>query len=900
MFTFLELSLHRWDCWPTVTLQMDRIINAVCGPNSSGKTTFLDAIRVLLGSMRLSKNRDLIDYKKHSTNAPMLIHALVTNTAESGSRPFQKERIVTTTATLACAIIPVSGGTLERRYAILPEKATVDQITHHLLESKDYYKPEQYSKALVEAGISRGVLEVIALEAHQTSFFGGLKPHQVFDKVMLTLGNQQILTNYREARKKYERADRIAVDWLNKASADRADLGLLKLEVEKREEWEKLGERIKEGHALLDASKLQEKLEKKEKLGPERKRYRTTVATEEDQKTLLEDDLRKKKETLSTAEGQSEEIHKIEKRATEEWGNCIAKESSAKEQLTRLKNVEAEVRLIPEADLDILERNLVVAIDHVAEIRIEMRELQKKTGETIEKIKDLKANKPVYPETVNRTLESLKEAGVKSRLLAPLVEPDPKVASALEAALGDARYAILVDKKDGAKTRDIAKKLKFPGPVYDGPVENTPRKSGPFTLSPGTPEWLESWSRETELRADGSWEDHRGTWLAPANGRVLGGESLRFALKEAEQTLVDLEAVVKKVSLDERAAFQKRQALQNQVDRENHRRQLLDQLKKLPEVESAFKNAFHDLEQAKSDLDKARSRLEEARTETNDANIAYLKIRQEFDTLIDQMEGDRKHLAKLEAEIQTMDLEIKQAEHHIRPDLLEKAKEGALSSPLRLQADIDEDGRKRTNMGEPPPPEVKDQFKRKSENAEESESEAKKRRVEATQSFEELGKCRGMYIEDVNATLTFYAQRLQNLGMLGSIEVKTRIPHIIDNDQAIDDAEIEIELGFDGKTPTLLGSSSFSEGQGNINGLLLIMSMADVKGPGFFILDEPFGSLDPSRVGDVGRFMKTTKAQFILALPSTYETERFDATTQLIVTYKKGAGQTAPFPSVYR
>src|SRR5437762_6620925 len=62
MFRFLELALHGWDLWPAFRIPLNADVVLLTGPNGSGKTTFLDAIRQLLNASKLSSKRRLQQY----------------------------------------------------------------------------------------------------------------------------------------------------------------------------------------------------------------------------------------------------------------------------------------------------------------------------------------------------------------------------------------------------------------------------------------------------------------------------------------------------------------------------------------------------------------------------------------------------------------------------------------------------------------------------------------------------------------------------------------------------------------------------------------------------------------------------------------------------------------------
>ena len=145
MFRFRELSLWNWDYWGAVRVPLDREVVLLSGPNGSGKTTLLDAVRQLLHAPRLSSRRRLQHYLRRP-DAPALIRAVVSNEDSGLGQPFRRERITTPEVTLACALLPTSSGAPEKRFAVLPGRASLDELRARLLESRgEFLAPERYT-----------------------------------------------------------------------------------------------------------------------------------------------------------------------------------------------------------------------------------------------------------------------------------------------------------------------------------------------------------------------------------------------------------------------------------------------------------------------------------------------------------------------------------------------------------------------------------------------------------------------------------------------------------------------------------------------------------------------------------------------------------------------------------
>ena len=72
--------------------------------------------------------------------------------------------------------------------------------------------------------------------------------------------------------------------------------------------------------------------------------------------------------------------------------------------------------------------------------------------------------------SIKPSLETLVTHDIQATILAATVEvADSGVAGAIEAALGEARFALLVSPADHERTVKLARAHNFPGAVYSGP-----------------------------------------------------------------------------------------------------------------------------------------------------------------------------------------------------------------------------------------------------------------------------------------------------------------------------------------------------------------------------------------------------------------------------------------------
>ncbi len=918
MFRFLELDLHGWDFWQPLRVPLDAGVVVLSGPNGAGKTTMLDAIRQVLHAPRLSQNRRISHYMRRP-NEPALIRAVVSNRADQrGKRPFERQKVLTDEATLACALVP-NGGSPEKRFLVLPGRVSPRDLQQRLLESRDWFSPEQYRRILENAGVSRSLMHILALEQGRADELSRRNPRELFGWIMEARGSQQVLDRYTGARRQYEDSMR-EVDRQNaQALRCQADLGELDRKVRRLEEYLEKKARLKSAEEIKTAASLQVSLVELrdiERKLPELRTKSANLATTADR---LQRDVETQAALLENLRVDLKTRTESARQALKNCDDAIAAYTRLLTDVERRRKAAVELASIPEEDCSHLESELGKArTDYFraeqlsADRALELEKINKL-------IADLESGIRHYPDEMQNTLEALARERIKATVIAERVEVvNPPWNAAIESALGNLRYAICVQSKDEGRATAIARDHAFLGPIVASEKLRTESASvGPFQFTDSVPEWLVQWGRElnlsdtNELEADkpsilrdGTRRDRYGIWVSQASDSVLGGLAIRDQLQHArrnhERTVAELAASDESM----RQAGVRVSDLEARLAQQRRRNELLPEIAHLAELERDLAQATASGDKHKQARDAASEALTMAQRAVLNAETLLEQKNRELGERINELSGTRSAAIEMEHRKNQLEPGIENLKLGLDPALLSQAEAGELPSPAIAERDTERAQNAVValeNEGGIPEETVRQERIVLQRNLDDLIRHVHDRQREADAAHLELEQCRGDYLNVIRSTLHDYSKRARALAELAAAKLEVELPELRNDDKSLDEAGIVVRIGFDGKPPTELGDTGHSGGQQVIAGLILLMSMAETEGDSFFIVDEPFAHLSLDRVDDVGRFLRRSGAQFLITVPTTLDRGQLDPASLLIVLAKKPADAIyAPSPIVAR
>jgi chromosome segregation protein len=918
VFRFLELELHGWDFWQPLRIPLDAGVVVLSGPNGAGKTTMLDAIRQVLHAPRLSQNRRTSHYMRRP-NEPVLIRAVVSNRAnQRGRRPFERQQVLTDEATLACALVP-DGGSPEKRFLVLPGRVSPHELQHRLLEGRDWFSPEQYRRILENAGVSRSLMHILALEQGRADELSRQKPRELFGWIMEARGSQQVLDRYTGARRQYEDSIR-EVDRQNaQVLRNQAELAELDRKVRRLEEYLDKKARLNTSEEIKTAASFQVhvlELRDIDRKLPELRTKSANLTTtidrlrrEVESQTALLDSLR----TEHEARGVS---------ARQALANCdtaIAAYTRVLADVERRREYAAELALLPEEDKATLEGELSKA--RADQFRAEHLHADKVTElDRIDKlIADLESGIRHYPDAVQSTLQALSQQGIKATLMAERVEiTDPHWNTAVESALGNLRYAICVASNDELRATAIARAHAFLGPiVLDETLQIDSATEGALQFTNSVPGWLVRFARElnlsdtselkpgeTAILPNATRRDQYGVWVSQAPDRVLGGLAVRHQLERARQDQEHATAELSAALDATQQAGARISQLEARMVQQQRRNQLLPEVGQLPQLEHDVVQARASTETHKQARDAASNALTASQRAVLDAETLLQQKEKELGDRTNDLNGTRTAAMEMEQRKHQLEPAIESIKSGIDPWLRTQAEAGELPSPAIADRDVEraQDSLNAIEKeGGIPEETVRQERIVLQRNLDDLIRHVRDRQGEADAARLELEHCRGDYLDVIRSTLHDYSKRARSLAELAGAKLEVELPDLRNDDKSLDEAGIIVRIGFDGKPATELGDTGHSGGQQVIAGLILLMSMAETEGDSFFIVDEPFAHLSLDRVDDVGRFLRRSGAQFLITVPTTLDRGQLDPASLLIVLSKKSAAAAyAPPPLIAR
>jgi chromosome segregation ATPase len=903
MFRLMELEVVHWDYWRTFKLPLDVSIVTISGPNGSGKTTLLDAMRTLL-ALECSKKRDYKRYVRRNGEDFCWLRGVVDNQRPPGSDkrpfrlPYQQDKI-----TLACRI-DKKGGDWVRKYWIADGEVSLQDIE----QKGEEFGVREYRTELRGAGLSEAISRVLSLEQGQTDKLCEFSPKELLNLVFDVFGDKEVLERYEEARNHQEYTSRELDAGQNQLEALGNNLEKHEQKVNRYREWHRLNQErtdlFSETRPRLEHYLLQRETDNARRtLQSMRREWRAKRVERKE----LQLELQMQQQALKAAQLRRQaatDNEQNQQRALNELNRELGRWETIVEQQKRLEQ-QAQAsegsKLADAREIEHMEGERASLLVRIAEQEQKLRQLD-------EMLENLAAGRRADPQDVAAFRQALNQAGIVHDLLADVVEiADPSWQAAVEAVLAPSAHIVLLAKeKDTEAAMALGEKLRYRHFIVpDCMPAGLPPKGSLLEMVRFTkpvPEWLlrtlerirrvEDAVAGAKLPRGEDWITRQGYLRERRGGRYAAQEQARFGKAR-------LEALHEQRSGIEKALAPLRQQLGDLTSR------IRNQQAQLAGVSAGAQLAARAAEFA-----EARQHYDALVLHRRENTVQQA---QEERKLADQSVADtNSELQRLDYRLQSMDKEIASKENRdaraeqIRRVQTLRHNHKQLPKSWRDTAAnqlIAEKFRDTTNIDRRIE-EIEQRFKEESWETDDTvvrlrdkikddyqrmSSDLAIRRRDNEVARSQTDMAREQYINVLKHTVSRYVKNLRTLGDLASIKVDHEPVTLENNDLALAQAGLSVRFNFDDKGYMGMNDGDASGGQQVMKSLILLVAlmMEESRPGGFVFIDEPFAHLDIVNIERVSKFLKATRAQYLLTTPVTHNVNVYEPSMLTLTTYKK-------------
>jgi chromosome segregation ATPase len=916
MFHLQSLELLQWDYCQRLTLPLDGAIITVAGPNGSGKTTLLDAMRTLLG-LDCSGGRSYKTYARHANADTTWLRATVDNRPygrQTSTRPFARNLLYADKVTLACRI-ERNGGDWQRRYAMADGDVSIESMLE--IPDKEWLGVEHWRRRLENAGLSRAIARVLALEQGQTDRLCEFSPRELLRLVFEVFGDQEVLDRYEEARR-HQRELAAEVEAAERELAH-GEAQLLTLEARVnlyRQHQSKLRERETLATEVIPVLNWHE--ERQSTAGKLRELHRQRLYASAQRQQRADDHarlLRLLEERQAAAarvlqlETERHDAQKLQVQARDAEKPVEQLVAHARELMT-LAAVEADAGELTKRVAE-LEQQKSAHDEQWRELSAQRKDAQG----ALDRLQGQRQAPP--PPEVQRFGRTLRQEDIAHHFLADVIEiTDEHWRAAAEGVLRGSRWIVVLDNPaDESRAMALAERERYRHYVVADAASAPAQPAADSLLSvlrfsAKAPSWLlRQLSNITRVadtqegvREGGEWITPQAYWRDGRGGRSVwsdpgdyqfGAAALAARKDSIEKRLTRLDAQLTELAQQQSAV--RRQLVAATEASRGHL--AADELARRSEEFELARRQLPALTQARTAaslrwdaLDQEHKTAVVANTRADSSYLALQKHLREAEGDVERIERewrgryDEQVSRAANSRVQKKRFPLKwiaAAAVQSLYDTYTNAKQAELRMGA-VQAELD-GGHWETDPG------VMDRQVLMQGTVGNQRNDLDSRRASNSAAEEAVGNARERYIDVLRATIRRYRKNIVELGLLAGVDVSADLPHLDNDDTILRQAELKVSFNFDGKGQIGLNDGEASGGQQVIKSLILLVGLLkDDEVPGGFVfIDEPFAHLDVRNIQLVGHFLKSTRAQYVLTTPITHNVEVFEPADITLVTSKK-------------
>jgi chromosome segregation ATPase len=871
-------------------------INVATGPNGSGKTTELDALKLVLGVSELSRRPAEYIFDGGGDSSARGDRALIKVIFANPERPGRAGRVFSDAGrgcessahvTAVCEVHRDG----RRRYAILPGalqwganghslQADINEL-RTLVPAGQWLKARAWDELLARAGVSRALRGVIAVKQGETDKTIEGTPETLLRRVLELTGKQQTLEEFREARVRLTDARRAYDETNAKFAVEQRHLRTLGVQANQHREFVRLCERIRRiVEVEVPAAERIRLAADRDSLARERDGQAATLKRDRAEHGELDAAITQLTGRQETLLAEQSRLGEADRDARRELELAASAHAAAAERCRLAEDALASARALAGEgpfDEDRAAAAQRAAIKAAADADTAAGESEALRAE----IADLRAGRPVAPAGLGTFRDALRQAGIVHRLVAEHLEVTDTVIA--EAVLGDGVWGLVVpaDAFDAAVALALDRGHRLPL-ICAGRGQ----PAGVLAASSGLDEAL-AYLAEVDLPPGAPGVSPEGVvrgrtwaaWRAPERP-VLGHQARAQRLAAAEARLAEIEEALPELTAAADRAAVVAGALRGAAD------------------------AARVIEALGSEVERLAGVLDAARTAAEEITEGLGAISHELGTIEINLESKTARRADLARGIngraplvenygaRLRDMDARLAE---MPEVDETVDLDRLGSVETLQREHERLTEQQVDE-ERYPEEIRSDlilahYEAQQLTVDHVDELLAGRRDDIDGVQGEVERARQRYDEHIRQVVHILARRFREVceqaGMDGDIELRP--------------GETEGEFGIDvavahtrGEPKRSYRSPAHSSGQKAKISLLILLAAMGLEGSAdMLIMDEHAAHLDSRNIDAVAEVMNALKhrVQFILATPTNAEASRLSWCDHQIAFYPRGAGE---------
>lgn len=932
---FLSLETEGFSFFPRQEVRLHANINGLIGLNGAGKTTFLNMIRVLIGSRKYDNNQSLHTFFERDDIYEIYIVARFDNVVQPkyGRRPFgaigKREDMVS-------VVCRIKREPMKREYLIFDGHFDLEK------DLKGYIRwtsVEQYARQMQEVGLTRSLINACSLSQGNTEELMQKSEEELADYILQICGEQERIDRFNEikAEIKQQQEQYFHINLLKQQE---------EISLKEIENNLELCKQIVEQQEQLNKLQLELPLSEYVEIDSELATLNESMTTIHNQQQHLDNLVTEYEQSLSncqskieTAEVETAKLTQALQSFNDRKTNVVLALHDVQKDVTQLNEFIEAYKHIPRRDLEVLHKEQRSQEKIHRGLVAESRILQDKKHELETRISNMeKSRKNDYPSIVVQMRRWLESNNIEHLLVADCLEiTDEPWREAIEAMLGNERFTLTVAPEHLVSVMEAAQKSRYPYWIspFKPAVLSLPKEAvlnKVIITDDRITGYLERFKRimvADNMREAWAWVKKGFSALLhkPFPYQVVdrGGRSIRVKELCCGRQAYEAQLLEYRKQLDEilpqvSQAEAREQKSKHTLNEMHEVIQAQQQVHQLPSKKSALIHAIGHQQKFQQILDEINVSIEAYSNQFLEESKRKSALNEEAGTYKANLTHSREKLNQMATEYTKMKNRKKEIDKHIaevkgqlteeqlhlilHPDFLV-----TLEHPDQYRIKIDlkkghiDSLRRRITTGVIHPGEEVATLK--------LTQSYEKHRLLLNQHLEEIDKIQAdlkdlekkraeakeEYRVMVDEVFQKVRKSLESMAERGNFEASLRAVYMEDERWKVD-----YRLGFNGKpAKSYRDKSALSGGQKVIASLLL--TFAAIKADGvlsFMLLDEPFAHLDEERIGLAGDFLSSTDAQIIIGMPYSENIKLFMPWVNMLLNFRpKPNDKTVAPPITY-